>query len=135
MVAVAGHESDPSLAVPVLALRVVHSQLRKDPAGARAAVDQLASLLPADHRSLFDLACCTSRLAATLRAADMSPEGQQRAQEAAARAVNLLKQAIAAGYRNTPYLAQEPAFDGIRDDEAFKAILAELPPAVSPGGE
>jgi tetratricopeptide (TPR) repeat protein len=125
-VAVAGREADASRAVEVLMLRVIASHLRGDAPGAKAAVDRLASLLSTDYRSLYALACSTARLAATLTAADPSPSGQQQAQEASNRAVNLLRQAIAAGYRNAPGVAQDPAFDALREQEGFRMALAEL---------
>ncbi len=124
--AVTGSEADPARLVPVQSLRVMASQLRGDPHGAEEAVDRLVAALPKDYQSLFDLACHTARLAATYRLADATPAGQQRAQEAAEQAMSLLKQAIDAGYRNAPYLEQEPALDGLRSQEQFDALLAAL---------
>ena len=66
-------------------------------------------------------------IAATARSgADQSTSSGQRASAEADSAIALLRQAVAAGYRDWGYIKGERAFDGLRDREDFKKVVSDL---------
>jgi len=126
LAASASQEADPSRAALILRLRFKACQFRSDLAGASRAVERLTALDHSDPDSLYNLACCTSRLAAMERSADLSPDGAKRAEADAARAMDLLKQAKNAGYRNAASMAVDTDLAPLQDREEFKRLLAGL---------
>jgi adenylate cyclase len=69
--------------------------------------DQALELSPGDPLMLYNCTCCYSRL------------GE------ADRAIDTLRQAIAAGYENFAWLKQDPDVNPLRDNPKFQALLAE----------
>ena len=107
--AAAGREGDPAVAAPVLRLRVIACDLRKDAAGYRVALarweESLKSPGPVD---LYNRACWNTRLSVLVRAADPSPAGTKQAEADADRAVEYLRNALAAGYRGLARYREGP---------------------------
>jgi len=64
---------------------------------------------------------CVCALAAGVVKEDARLQGQY-----AARAVELLRQAVATGFRDVPTLRKDSALDAVRHREDFKQLLAEL---------
>jgi serine/threonine protein kinase/tetratricopeptide (TPR) repeat protein len=126
LTASASQEADPSRAALILRLRFKACQFRSDLAGASRAVERLTALDHSDADSLYNLACCTSRLAAMERSADPSADGAKRAEAEAARAMALLTQARNAGYRNAANMAVDTDLAPLQNREDFKRLLAEL---------
>jgi TolB-like protein/Flp pilus assembly protein TadD len=69
--------------------------------------DQALELSPGDPLMLYNCTCCYSRL------------GE------ADRAIDTLRQSIAAGYENFAWLKQDPDMNPVRDNPKFQALLAE----------
>jgi serine/threonine protein kinase len=126
-------EPDPAFARQVFGIRVRMCQLRGDAAGCRAAVGKIEALRKTDAESLYQLACYTARLSATVRAADATPAGARQADADADRAMALVEQAVAAGYRDAR-LAQNPALEPLRARPGFAALAAtaRIPTAPPP---
>lgn len=69
--------------------------------------DQALELSPGDPLMLYNCTCCYSRLGESDRAIDT------------------LRQSIAAGYENFAWLKQDPDMNALRDNPKFQALLAE----------
>lgn len=67
---------------------------------------QAIELSPGDPVMLYNVACLYSKLS--------EPQ----------RAIDTLRQGIAAGYANYPWIKQDPDFDCLRDNAEFKALMA-----------
>jgi len=119
-------EDDPAATRQVLALRTRACQLRGDVAGCRDALRALERLKPADPESQFELSRCTARISATVRAADPSRTGAEQADADAARAMDWLKKAIVAGWKDRTKVETDPAFKALRGREDYKKVVAEL---------
>ena len=126
LAAAAGRDNDPGLESLILILRVQACGLRGDPAGCRHAVERLIGLGNTDSQAIYDQAAATARLAATVHAANSSSVDREQKEVDAARAVNLLRQAVAAGYRNTPWIEQDPAWDTLRGREDYRLVMIDL---------
>jgi hypothetical protein len=96
----------------------------KQPAKAAAAADLLAdnAKIPGD---LYDAAC---GYALCVPLAD-KPETKE---QYAARAVALLRQAIAKGYKDAAHMKQDTDLDALRQRDDFKKLLADLEAATKP---
>jgi hypothetical protein len=87
-----------------------------DPAGAAALAGSVAELL-SDGDPLYDAACICARAAA----------GSTSAQErTAARAVDLLRQAIARGYANMAHMLQDDDLASLRQRQDYATLLWDL---------
>jgi hypothetical protein len=64
--------------------------------------------------------------ATALRRADKSTSSAQRASAEADSAIALLRQTVAAGYRDWGYIKAERAFDVLRGRDDFKKLVSEL---------
>jgi hypothetical protein len=51
---------------------------------------------------------------------------EEAREKLAARAVELLKQAVARGYKNAAHMRQDPDLDRLRQRDDFQKLLAEL---------
>ena len=56
----------------------------------------------------------------------MTSEGRTEAERYAAAAVKTLGQAVAAGYRNLPWMKRDPDLDPLRSRDDFKGLVNEL---------
>jgi tetratricopeptide (TPR) repeat protein len=91
-------------------------------ARAVAEVNALAEVKGVDGSTLYDLACVCA-LAADKVTGDTGP---RLAEEYAARAVELLRHAVAKGYKNAAHVSEDKALDALRGRDDFKNLLAEL---------
>jgi serine/threonine protein kinase/tetratricopeptide (TPR) repeat protein len=87
-----------------------------------ALVEQLPTLTPRNH---YGLACCHAQLAGMAGDARSRVTAEQGVAEAE-QAMNLLQQAIAAGYDGLGRLRTDTALDTLRSREDFKKLVKEL---------
>jgi serine/threonine protein kinase/tetratricopeptide (TPR) repeat protein len=99
-----------------------------DHAQATAATEALARQADLNPGHLYDLACNFSMSAtAAERDRKLSPADRARLQALyAARAVDFLRQAIAAGWRNPQHLKTDPDMEPLQAREDFRKLLAGL---------
>jgi serine/threonine protein kinase len=116
----------PDLLPGVMVLRLRHFEKTGDATGCRQTAEMWENLKRTDADSLYNAACMRAVTAAVLRAADRSPEGGERADAEADRAVAWLTQAIAAGYKNAAHLKQDKDLDALRDRADFTKLVTML---------
>ena len=101
-------------------------------ADARAALDRARSIFEAiaDSEALgpYNRACAYALCAdlVGLGKTDLSPMDQARRGKFAERAVATLREALSGGHRSPDMIESDNDFDGIKSNEDFKALLAEL---------
>ena len=93
-------------------------QLRDDPAGAVAAAGELVPKTDLNGGEVYDLACVYAV------ACDKLPGKRE---EYAARAVELLRRAIAAGYKDRAHMDKDADLDALRGRADYKQLLTTLP--------
>jgi hypothetical protein len=83
---------------------------------------------PADPNSIYEAACYRSLLAAVTLANPKTPaaDALSRAKVEADRAMEYLRQAVAAGYRNVVHMEKDTDLDALRGRDDFKQLLASL---------
>jgi tetratricopeptide (TPR) repeat protein len=120
-----GQVVDTSLLPGVMDLRLRHFEKTKDAARCRQTAEMLEKLNGADAGSLYAAACFRAVTAAVLK---LTPgaNATRLANEQADRAMAWLKQAVAAGYKDTDHMKQDTDLDALRGREDFKKLLAEL---------
>jgi serine/threonine protein kinase/tetratricopeptide (TPR) repeat protein len=116
----------PDLLPGVLALRLRHFEKARDAAGCRQTAEMWESLRRADADGLYYAARLRAVTAAVCRAADTSPAAGARAGAEAERAMALLKQAVAAGYKDAARLKQDRDLDALRDRADFTRLVTTL---------
>jgi tetratricopeptide (TPR) repeat protein len=77
--------------------------------------------------NLYNAACLRSVGAAVLKSA-LGSDASQRSREEADRAFALLKQAVAAGFKDVALMKRDHGLDALRGREDFKNLLIELKP-------
>ncbi|HVC93200.1 MAG TPA: tetratricopeptide repeat-containing protein kinase family protein, partial [Pirellulales bacterium] len=122
----AGKVVDPSLIPGVLAVRMRHFAKCNDAAGCRATVEMWEGLKGDDAGSLYNAACFRAVTAAVIRAGDQSEGAANDAAAEADRAMEWLKQAVAAGFKNVNHMKQDTDLEALRTREDFKQLIAEL---------
>jgi tetratricopeptide (TPR) repeat protein len=95
------------------------------PAQALAAADELAAAPGLDGGDLYELACVYAVAAFKLPPPDAEP--------AAGRAVDALRRAVAAGYRDAELIRDNPGFVAVRGRADFAQLLWDLADATPPG--
>jgi tetratricopeptide (TPR) repeat protein len=119
----------------VMILRLRHFEKAKDAAGCRQTAEMWENLKRTDADSLYNAACMRAVTAAVTRAADTSPEGGKQAEAEADRAMDWLKQAVAAGYKNAANMKQDKDLNALRDRADFTKLVTVLqnrPPKETP---
>jgi tetratricopeptide (TPR) repeat protein len=121
----------PAELVPqVLYARAAVLARRGQLAAAAATVEKLADLTPKTSSCLYDAACgyalCAAAVAGGEPPGQLSPGAKVQREEYAARAVQLLRAAVRAGYDNVPHLRRDNDLDPLRDREDFRQLLREL---------
>jgi tetratricopeptide (TPR) repeat protein len=76
----------------------------------------------ADANTSYNVACIFA-IAAERRD---EPDGPLLKEERAQRAITLLSQAVAKGYKNVAHMKQDKELDALRDRDDFKKLLAKL---------
>jgi tetratricopeptide (TPR) repeat protein len=94
----------------------------KEHAKATAEADALADAKEASADTLYDAACVYS-----LSSSAVLGDAKQ-AEQYAARAVALLRQAVAKGYKNVEHMKNDTDLDALRQREDFKKLIQELNP-------
>jgi len=122
----AGKNVDSSVLLNAYDARLRIYEKAKDVAGCRRTAETWEKLNPTDPDSLYSAACFRSITASVLRAADKSPGANRPADEEANRAMALLKQAIAAGYKDAAHMKKDKDLDPLRTRDDFKKMTAEL---------
>jgi serine/threonine protein kinase/tetratricopeptide (TPR) repeat protein len=113
----------------------------KEPARAAAEAEEVARGERLPGNVLYDLACALSLASAAARADGKLPpaERERNAEQYAARAVQLLGRARAAGLFKTAakvdHLKKDANVDPLRDRAEFKKLLAELAAEAKQGGK
>ena len=98
-----------------------------DHARAVAEANALAEAKDVAGPTLYDLGCACALASAAVK-------GDVRLQDQyAARAVEILRQAVAKGYKDAPHMKQDRDLDALRERDDFKKLLAELEVASSSG--
>jgi tetratricopeptide (TPR) repeat protein len=110
----------------VMLLRLGYFEKVQDAAGCRATAEKWENLGHTDSESLYRAAYMRAVTAAVVRVTDRSPEGPQRADAEADRAMHWLQQAVAGGFNNTARIVRISSFDSLRDREDYRKLLAEL---------
>ena len=93
-------------------------EARKRSAEAVRAAQQLAALARGSPSELYNAAC-------TLALSVPLTQGKQR-EELGAQAVDVLREAIAAGWRDAAHTGHDPNLIPLRDRDDFRRLLAEL---------
>jgi serine/threonine protein kinase/tetratricopeptide (TPR) repeat protein len=99
-----------------------------DHARLAAAADELARFAYDPPNDAYNAACYLSRCA-TLADKDAGLDADRRAELAqgyAGRALELLRLAVARGYKNAARMKQDPDLEPLRTRDEFKALVAEL---------
>jgi hypothetical protein len=127
--AAAGREGNPAVARSTLRLRLRVCDLRRDAAGMRQALAKWAEFAkPTGAYDLYNMACFTARLSALVRATDTTPAGAAQADADADRAMEWLRKAVAAGYRNLANMDKDTDLDALRGRADFQEMIASLRP-------
>jgi len=79
-----------------------------------------------DHAESAIAACFRAVTAAVIRADDQSEDAAKDAAAEADRAMDWLKQAVAAGFKNAAHMKQDTDLEALRTREDFKQLIAEL---------
>jgi serine/threonine protein kinase/tetratricopeptide (TPR) repeat protein len=89
--------------------------------------DALAEAKDVTGDMLYDLACVSALAAAAVKDAKTpSTDATQPAEGYAARAVELLRQAVAKGYKDAAHMTKDRDLDALRGREDFKKLLTGL---------
>jgi hypothetical protein len=104
---------------PLLRGRAFARVRQGDHAGAASDVEEWAKKPDLSANDMYDLACV---FALATRAANPSP----LADRYGSRAVELLRKAINAGYRDTEHMKRDKDLDSLRSREDFRKLVAEL---------
>jgi serine/threonine protein kinase len=120
-----GQAVDPSLIPRLATLRVRHFQNTKDAAGCRQTAEMWEKLNRTDAVSLYNAACWRAVTAAVVKESPGADAARLAAAEAD-RAMDWLRKAAAAGYKDAAHMKQDTDLDALRGREDFKKLLADL---------
>jgi tetratricopeptide (TPR) repeat protein len=117
---------DPGLIPAVLGVRLRHFAKSNDGAGCRQTAEMWEDLKRTDVGSLYNAACWRAVTAGVIRAGDKSEDAAKDASAEADRAMDWLKQAVAAGFKDAAHMNQDPDLEELRTRADFQQIIAEL---------
>lgn len=123
----AGENFQPGFAL-LADLRLEHFRKAGDPDGCRSTAELWDEVRGNDPACLYHSARYWAATASVLRADDAPPEGIKRAECEAAteRAVDRLRQALAAGYKDLAGLEQDKDLADLRERADFRTLVAGL---------
>jgi tetratricopeptide (TPR) repeat protein len=121
-----GRANEQALIAEVMDLRLRHFQKARDAAGCRATAEMWENLRRNDAGGLYNAACYRAVTAAVIRETDPSATGAGHADAEADRAMEWLKRAIAAGYKDLANMAKDKDIDALRGRDDFRALLKEM---------
>jgi tetratricopeptide (TPR) repeat protein len=122
----AGKIVDPRLLPTVMDRRLRYFQKRNDPTGCRQTAERWEKLNRSDAGSLYVAARMRAVTAAVFRAADTSPAGTEQADAEADRAMDWLRRAVAAGYKNAARVQQDRDLAALRGRADFAKLVTML---------
>jgi hypothetical protein len=122
----AGRDVHPQLLPRLMALRLRHFQLHGDAAGCRATAEMWEGLKRTDADSLYNAARFRALTAAALRAGGNPGAAAKEADAEDDRAMEWLRQAVAAGYKDAAHIKQDRDLYALRGREDFQKLLAGL---------
>jgi tetratricopeptide (TPR) repeat protein len=96
-------------------------------ARAFAEANTLATAQNLDSDTFYNLACVCAVASAVVKNVDTpGADATRAAQTYPARAVELLRQAVAKGYKDSAHMKKDKDLDALRDNEDFKRLVTEL---------
>jgi serine/threonine protein kinase len=116
----------PGLQVDLLVLRKNHFLKLNDLAGCRETAERWDALKPTDSDCLYHSACAHSVVAKLIRDRDYSAEAGKQSLSAGDRAMDSLRSAVAAGYRDAAHITKNTDLDVLRQRPDFIQLMAEL---------
>jgi serine/threonine-protein kinase len=101
---------------------------RNEHAPAAQAAEEVARQFPRDARALYNAACILARCLPLAGQDAKLPEAQRppAVQAYAERALALLRQAVAQGFKDVAHLKEDHDLDALRQRQEFQKLLAEL---------
>jgi serine/threonine protein kinase len=122
----AGKPLPPQLVPQLVDLRLRHFANIKDATGCRGTAEMWEKLKPTNADSLYTAACMRAVTAAVIKKDPTIPsaEASRLATEEADRAMEWLRKAAAAGYKNVEHMLKDKDLDALRDREDLKELLA-----------
>jgi hypothetical protein len=112
----------PRLIAELMDLRMRHFMKAKDVAGCRATAAMWDAIGRTDGNSLYDAACFHALVAGVIRDADAEKQSMIEAD----RAMELLRKAVASGYRDAARMNKDTDLDVLRSRPDFVQLTAEL---------
>ena len=100
-----------------------HFVKAKDLAGCRATAAMWDAIGRTDGDSLYDAACLHALVAGVIRDQDATANGEKTEAD---RAMDLLRKAVASGYRDAARMNKDTDLDVLRSRPDFVTLLAEL---------
>lgn len=122
----AGKVVDPELIPSAIEIRLRHFEKATSVAGCRTTAEMWEQLGRTDVDSLYTAARTRAVAAAVIRATDKSAEGAKQADLEAERAMDWLRRAAAAGYKNIDSLKNSKDLDTLRTRDDFQRLQAAL---------
>jgi tetratricopeptide (TPR) repeat protein/tRNA A-37 threonylcarbamoyl transferase component Bud32 len=124
----AGKVVEPVLIPGVMDLRLRHFEKSKDSTGCRATAEMWEKLNRTDADSLYTGACMRAVTAAVVWVDPKTPgaDATRLAKVEADKAMDWLRRAVAAGYKDVEHMRKEVDLGALRGREDFKMLLAEL---------
>jgi eukaryotic-like serine/threonine-protein kinase len=121
-----GKAADPDLLLQAYATRMNHFQKTTNVAGCQQTIEKWEKLNLTNSDSLYTSACFQVKMADMLRASDKSPATSRQADGDLDRSMAILKQSVAAGYKNASWMATDKDLDSLRNRDDFKALMAAM---------
>ena len=95
-----------------------------------ATAEKLAELKPKGAPSLYDAACgyslCVAAVAAGKKPEQLSTDEAALREKYAARAIELMRQAVQGGWTNVEHMKKDTDLDPLRERPDFQKLLADL---------
>jgi hypothetical protein len=93
-----------------------------------SAANELSQGKDVNAAVLYDLACVCSLASAAVKpaAADANAKSQKLKEQYAMRALELLRQAIAKGFKDVAHMKKDTDLDPLRQRDDFKKLVAEM---------
>ncbi len=107
-------------------LRLRHFEKSANAAGCRATSEKWEKLARTDADSLYTAACMRAVTAAVIRATDKSVAGAKQVEIEADQAMDWLRKAAAAGYKNADHIRKDANLDTLRTRDDFQKLLSSL---------
>ena len=106
----------------LMVLRMGHFRKLNDVAGCRSTAAMWDALNRTDADSLYDAACFHALVAGVIRDQDPTADGENQSKTEADQAMDRLRKAVAAGYRNAAHMAKDADLDVLRKRPDFITV-------------